>query len=120
MVDVRIGDGTATFEVLGAHRIWALKGRVTVKLANIRGVRHDPGITLGWWEGWRIPGTHIPGVIVAGTYYRDGQRRFWDVANPRNAIVVDLVNERYDRLIVEVAKPGETVDRLKAAIGRSG
>ena len=115
MVDVRIEGETAIFEVLGWHRLWALKSRVIVRLRNIRAVRHDPTITLGWWEGWRVPGTHIPGLIIAGTYYRDGQKRFWDVTDPRRAIIVDLANEVYDRLIVDVKDPRETVERLEAA-----
>ena len=117
MVNVRIEDGNATFEVLGSHRVWALKGEIKVRLENIRSVRHDPTITLGWWEGWRLPGTHIPGVIIAGTYYRDGQKRFWDVTDPRKAIVVDLENESYDRITVEVENPKEIVERLEAALG---
>ena len=117
MVKVRIEDGNAIFEVLGSHRFWALKNQVTVRLENIRSVRHDPTITLGWWEGWRLPGTHIPGVILAGTFYRDGQKRFWDVTDPRKSITVDLVNENYDRLIVDVENPKETIERLEAALG---
>ena len=116
MVNVHIDDRTATFEVLGSHRLWALKGSVKVRLENIRSVRHDPAITLGWWEGWRMPGTHIPGLIIAGTYYREGQKRFWDVTDPRRAIVVDLMNEEYDRLIVDVEDPAGTVRRLEAAL----
>lgn len=117
MVDVRIEDGFAIFEVLGSHRFWALKQHVTVRLANIFSVHRDPTVTLGWWEGWRMPGTHVPGIIIAGTYYRDGQKRFWDVTDPRRTIVVDLVNEDYDRLIVDVENPQETVARLEAALG---
>ncbi len=117
MVNVRIEGDTAIFEVLGSHRFWALRDKVKVRLENIRSVRHDPTVTLGWWEGWRMPGTHIPGLIIAGTYYRDGQKRFWDVTDPRRTIVVELENEEYDRLIVDVENPRETVERLDAALG---
>ena len=115
MVGVRISGDIATFEVLGAHWIWALRVRVTVRLGNIRAVRHDPTVKLGWWEGWRMPGTHVPGLIIAGTYYKDGQKRFWDVTNPRKTIVVDLENEEFDRIIVDVEDPQEVVDRIEAA-----
>jgi hypothetical protein len=116
MVEVHITDDVVLFEVLGMHRLWALKGHVKVRRENIRSVRHDPTVTLGWWEGWRMPGTHIPGLIVAGTYYRDGQKRFWDVTDPRKTIVVDLVNEEYDRLIIDVENPEATVARIEASL----
>lgn len=120
MVDVHIRDGTAVFEVLGVHKLWAFKSRVEVPLAHIRGVRADPTVKLGWWKGWRMPGTHVPGLIVAGTYYDRGRRVFWDVMRPRGAIVVDLRDGPYDQLVVEVADPGSAVARLQAALRSPG
>ena len=116
MVDISISDGVATFELVGLHKLWALKSRLRIPLAHIREVRPDPTVTLGWWKGWRVPGTHLPGVIVAGTYYQDGRRTFWDVTRPEKAIVVELVNEPYDELIVDVPDPREAVNRLRSAL----
>jgi hypothetical protein len=48
MVDVNIKDGVAVFEVLGLHNLWALRSRLEVPLAHIRGVRADPTATLSW------------------------------------------------------------------------
>jgi hypothetical protein len=39
------------------------------------GIASDP-------EGWRGPGTHLPGVLIAGAYHPDGDRVFWDVHDP--------------------------------------
>ena len=115
MVDVSIQNGTAVFEVLGLHKLWALKSRLKIPLAHIRAVRTDPSVKLGWWKGWRMPGTHVPGLIVAGTYYQGRRRIFWDVVRTTRTIVVDLTGERYDQLVVEVADPDGTVHRLEAA-----
>jgi hypothetical protein len=116
MVAVTTTEQAAIFEVLGWHKFLAMKSRIVVPLSHIREVRADPDVKLGWWQGWRIPGTLIPGVIVAGTYYRNRHRIFWDVVHPKHAIVVDLITHRYDKLIVEVADPGAVVERLNAAI----
>ena len=116
MVNLRIDGENAVFEVLGWHQMWALRSRVTVRLKNVYSVRPHPTLKLGWWVGWRVPGTHIPGILIAGKFYHNGEKHFWDVSNPRNAIEVVLVNEEFDRLFVEVADPAETVARLEAAL----
>ncbi len=41
-----------------------------------------------------MPGTSIPGVLTAGTFYHDSKRVFWDVHNPENTVVIELKDER--------------------------
>ena len=65
-----------------------------------------------------MPGTNIPGVLTAGTFYQDGKRVFWDVHNPENTVVVLLKGEQYNELIVEVADPQAAVELVKAALRR--
>jgi hypothetical protein len=82
----------------------------------VQGVRADPEVARGWWHGIRAPGTQLPGVITAGTFYQQGKRVFWDVHQPENAIVLDLADERYDQLIVEVADPAGMARQIMAAL----
>lgn len=65
-----------------------------------------------------MPGTNVPGVITAGTFYQDGKRIFWDVHRPENTVVIELKDERYNELIVEVADPEDAVKIVKSALGR--
>ena len=117
MVEISIQDGRAVFEVQGWSRLWALRSRVTVPLTSIRAVRRaDPDVVRGWWKGLRLPGTHVPGIIVAGTFYQGSKRHFWDVRRPARAIEVELAGAAYDRLVVDVADPDAAVERLRAAI----
>jgi hypothetical protein len=103
------------FDVRGWSKLWALRGRIAVPLASIRGVRRaDPSVVRGWWKGLRLPGTHVPGVIVAGTFYDGSKRVFWDVRKPVQAIEVELAGAEYDRLVVDVADPDAAVERLRA------
>ena len=44
-----------------------------------------------------------------------GQHVFWDVANPQNAIAIDLTDEGYSQLIVEVADPDAAVNLIRGA-----
>jgi hypothetical protein len=116
MVEISIADETLHLEVQGWDKLWALKSRLTIPLARVRSVRADPEVARDWWHGIRAPGTELPGVITAGTFYQQGRRIFWDVRRPENTIVLELADDRYDQLIVEVDDPQRVVGEIKAAL----
>jgi hypothetical protein len=119
MVEISVSAGQVRLEVKGLDKLWAFKGTLEIPVAHIRGARVDTDIARGWWKGIRAPGTSIPGVIRAGTFYQDGKRVFWDVHHPEKTIVIDLHDETYDQLIVEVADPPAAVEQItKALSGR--
>jgi hypothetical protein len=118
MVDLSISNGNLTLHVHGADKLWALKSSLEIPLAHITAIKADPSVAHGWWHGLRMPGTNIPGVLTAGTFYQDGKRVFWDVHNADNTVVLELRDERYNELIVEVADPNAAVEMVKAALPR--
>lgn len=117
MVEVTVGDGMLKVEVLGWHKILAFKRGFLIPLDHVRGAQHKLEDALQWWKGWRFCGTSIPGIIVAGWYYKDGRHVFWDVTKPENTVTIDLVNEGYSQLIVEVAHPDAAVSLIRGATG---
>ncbi len=119
MIEIAVDNQTLNLEVRGWDKLWALKSRLEIPLANIHEVEADPTIARGWWKGLRAPGTHVPGVIIAGTFYQDGKRIFWDVHNADNTIVIGLADDRYDQLIVEVRDPAAAVSLIKNALSSS-
>lgn len=118
MVEIGIADQTLHLEVKGLDKLWALKSRLEIPLAHVRGVDRDAEEARRFWKGVRVPGTHVPGVIAAGTFYHHGKWVFWDVHEADNAIVIHLLDERYDRLVVEVADPPATVRQIEAALAQ--
>ncbi len=116
MVEISLSEGKVHLEVKGLDKLWAFKGRLEIPVEHIRGVHADTSIARGWYKGIKAPGTSIPGVIRAGTFYQNGKRIFWDVHDPEKTVVIDLHDERYDQLIVEVANPGAAVDQISTAI----
>lgn len=116
MIEITVTGPTAIFEVRSWDKFWALRSRLEIPLAHIRGVRADVEIARGWWHGIKAPGTNVPGVITAGTFYQHGKRVFWDVHHPERTIVVELTHEHYDELIVEVADPAAAIDLLRGAL----
>jgi hypothetical protein len=116
MVDITFYEGNLVLHVKGADKLWAFKSSLEIPLQHVAGVRADPSVAHGWWHGVRMPGTSVPGVITAGTFYQHGKRVFWDVHHPENTIVIELKDERYDELIVEVADPQATVSAISSAL----
>jgi hypothetical protein len=116
MVRVSITGDRVRFDVEGWDKLWAFKSQLDIPVAHIRSVRFDPDAATGWWHGLRIPGTQIPGVITAGTYYQRDGAVFYDVHDPQRTIVLELDHEHYKRLVVEVEDPLATVKQLQAAL----
>jgi hypothetical protein len=121
MTRVEIVEGWLGVEILGWHKLWSFKSRIDVPLEHvveIRRLKDDEGWLAG---GLRMPGTCLPGLIKAGSYYRWSQRKtgewsFWDVGKRDRAVVVELRNEKYARLILEVEDPDATVEAVGASL----
>ena len=112
---VKITDDKDHFiiEVMGLHKLWSFKNRIKIPKENIVRVHNDVKKLPVLFKGLRMPGTHVPFFITAGTYYKGGKKNFWDVVKERNAIVIELKNEKYNNLIVEVENPEEALSLLK-------
>jgi hypothetical protein len=118
MVSVSVHDDRVRFEVEGWDKLWALKSQLEIPLAHVRAARVDPEPAQGWWHGLRLPGTQIPGLLTAGTFYQSDGAVFYDVHDPDRTIVIDLDHEHYRRLVIEVSDPTSTVAMLQSAIAK--
>ena len=116
MVDLEVKEGKLVLHVRGADQFWALKSTLEIPIQHIAGVRADAKVARGWWHGVKLIGTDLPGVLHAGTFYQHGHRIFWDVHNPENTIVIELRNERYGELIVEVADPATALQLIQPLV----
>lgn len=115
MARITIEAGNLVVQIDGLDKLWSLTSRLQIPLANVRGATADPGIVRDP-KGLRGPGAHLPGVITAGTFHLDGERVFWDVHNGTKAVVIELADERYARLVVEVDDPPAAVSLIEQAI----
>jgi hypothetical protein len=104
------------------ERLLAFHGDLTVPLARVRDVIAplpvpSKGVPLDW-RVLRLPGTALPGVIQAGSYYRirDGWE-FYIMRRPSKCILIELSGGRYKRLIIQVddETPESAARRILAA-----
>ena len=116
MVDLSVAEGKLTLHIRGADKLWTFRSSLEIPLVHIAGVRADPEAARGWYHRIRMPGTNVPGVITAGTFYQDGKRVFWDVHEPEKTIVIDLHDERFNQLVVEVDDPEAAVRLIQKAL----
>ncbi|MFG1925264.1 hypothetical protein [Cryptosporangium sp. NPDC048952] len=117
MATVSIAGDDLVVEIEGMDKLWSLKSRLAIPLVNVRGATADPGIKADP-KGLRAPGTHLPGVLTAGTFHQDGERVFWNIRDGARAVVIALTDERYARLVVEVPDPAATVELIERAVSR--
>ena len=117
MVDITVNGDRITFEVEGWDKFWALKSRLEIPIAHVKGARVDEEAAKGWWHGVKVWGANLPGVITAGTFYRKGRVVFYDTHKPENTIVVDIDHEDYDQLILQVRDPAWAVKTITDAVG---
>jgi hypothetical protein len=117
VAEVELTGDALIVHVRGMDRLWALKSRLEIPLAHVVGAEIDPEVTQGWRKGIRAPGTHVPGVITAGTFYQEGERVFWDVHDPESTVVIHLKDDLYARLVIEVDDPASTAAAIQGALG---
>jgi hypothetical protein len=113
MTEVSVSENKLIIEIKGWHKLWAFKGRLEVPLQNIMDSRRATSERV---RGFRFPGTCIPSVITAGSYYGKEGWVFWDVCNLKQAIALNLRANRYSKLVVEVRNPQETLALIQQAL----
>jgi hypothetical protein len=103
-------------EPRGLDKVWSFTNRLEIPVAHVRGATFDPGANSEP-KGFRGPGLGVPGKW-AGTYTREGEKFFWNVSGPGATIVIQLADERFDRLYLTVDEPRALVDEINSALPR--
>jgi hypothetical protein len=116
MVELKVEEDKLTLEVKGWDKLWALKSRLEIPLEHIKDAHVDPKPAMGWFQGLKLVGADFPNVFRAGTFYQEGNLVFWDVRDPQKTIVIELADERFAKLIVEVDDPVAAVQTIRNAL----
>jgi hypothetical protein len=114
MAKVEIEGSNLVVQLEGWDALWALKRRIEIPLSQVRDVHYDSASPRRRPRGLRVPGTYLPGVIVAGTYRGMKSREFWSVRRPEKAIQIDLEGGKYDHLFLQVENPEAVVAEIKS------
>lgn len=111
MASLLVNGDVVTVSLSVAEKIEALHGDVSVPRTAVLSARVVPD-GMEEVHGLKMPGTGLPGVIMVGTW-RDGETVTFAVCHGRQpAVVVDLTDQVYDRLVVTVEDPEAAVASL--------
>lgn len=114
-VSLEISQGNLEVHVRGIHKLLAFKGSLSIPLAHISAVQLAPEIPRSE-VGLKLLGTGIPGLVRAGTFNGKDGLAFWDVHDHSKAIKIDLHDEKYAYLVIEVDDPEASLAQLRQAL----
>ena len=122
MTKVEIVGDKLVLTVEGIDVILAFKKSLEVPLAHVTkvelGVTADAQARLD--ESIRLPGAYMPGIAIAGRFYRHANWIFWNIHEGKRAITIDVNHDGYVSLVVEVEDPEKAVREIRAALARKG
>lgn len=110
MNKIVISKNAVRIEITGWDKLWSFKGSLDIPKECISRVRKYDGSLRPPW--CRCPGTAIPRVIIAGTYYGQGRKEFWNTHFRGGALVFDLKGAEYTRIVVDVDNPEKVLSEL--------
>ncbi|MFT4245594.1 MAG: PH domain-containing protein [Micrococcaceae bacterium] len=115
MATITITDNELKVHMDSIKEVLAFKKQFSIPLKHIDSVKSASGLKFPNPLQKRI-GTNVPHLYYGGTFRQKGKKTFWDVHNRAKAIVINLKNEKYDRLILEVENPEKVLDELSKTI----
>jgi hypothetical protein len=87
------------------EKIWSFRGDLRIKSERVRSAWL--GMPKSVWNEWKIPGSFVPGLIKAGTFFTPRGREFWYVTRKKcHAVTIELKGcKKYDRLVLGFETP---------------
>ncbi|HIK33800.1 MAG TPA: hypothetical protein IGS17_11940 [Oscillatoriales cyanobacterium M59_W2019_021] len=94
------------------EQLWGCTWEKTLEipLAHIRQASNEEPPSS--WMELRAPGTFIPRVIKAGTYYTSRGKEFWYVTRDRDYLVLELEDEPYNKIVLTVDGSQSWLERI--------
>lgn len=99
------------------EQLWAvtLTKRFEIPLSHIQDVTiAEP---QSHWTELRAPGTFVPGIIKAGTYYGNRGKSFWYVTDQKNYLTLELVDEPYQRMVFTLPQNTYWLEQINQSKG---
>ena len=107
---------------VGIDRWSSLSRGVTFPLAAVTAARAVPRAdAMADRPRLRMPGTFLPGRLVAGVYRAPGRRaELWCVHRGEELLTISLTGQPYGRVVVEVDEPAAAARVIEIARTNAG
>lgn len=114
MAKVTINPANLRVTLTRAEAFWGLHRSLTVPGKQVVGAQ---ALGKGWWKtlGLRI-GAGIPGLLIAGTFVRKGDRAFVSWKRGEQVLQINLSGNKYTRIVVGVEDAEALAEEINTAI----
>ena len=111
-MNISIVDNKVRIELEWYEQLWAfhLSNTFEIPLAHIAHVTTDEPASS--WAEIRAPGTCVPGLIKAGTYYTSRGKEFWYVTQDNDYLVLELQDEPFKKIILTLSENQLWTERI--------
>jgi hypothetical protein len=103
---------TLVIELHGREQVWALKAKILINKSDIKSIEYKD--VFKDWRKWevRLPGTGMPGKLIAGSFWTEDGWDFLYLTNPHgwlNPFVHDVLyietnQQKFHRIILSCPK----------------
>ena len=118
MATITITNDSLRVSIGAFEAVQALQGSFSVPLSSVVGATEDPNFIRAGGLGFRSPGTGLPGVIARGTFRKIGERTLSLWGRNQEIVVIQLINHKWDRLVVGCDDARSLVAVINKAISR--
>lgn len=100
----------------GWDRVWSFHRGARIPLAHITSAHVGDRDEEMRTARLRIAGSYIPKRVAAGLFtMRSGGRQLWAVYRRRDVLVIDLTDEKWKRLVLQVDDPAALASSIERA-----
>lgn len=117
MARISIDNDIITIELSPVDKFFSLHGNLRIPVAHVTGATVED--ENGWNYLWKLMGTSLPGIKVAGSFFTADGLAFCDFGNGKNCVVLDTTNEMFKRVVVQLDESQNAQDvaaQITAAI----
>lgn len=111
-------------EPMGWNKVFSLRSRIDIPFRDIVSIEQDARLAENGPSGLRFPGSNIPGVYLAGTFWKfwgdRKSRSFWLRRRADRCITIRLRNNYYDYVTVDVDDPKAEISRIRSVLDERG
>ncbi len=113
-MQLNLDNGQLNIKLSILEKILSVRGSLKIPLDRIdRATTEAPKTT---WREIRAPGTFMPWVIKAGTYFTNRGKEFWYVTRLRNHLTMELKKGFYNRIVLSLRDNQQWADKINAAV----
>jgi hypothetical protein len=105
-----------TIDLEWYEQLWAFTFTKRFEIPRIHIVSATTDAPQSTWKELRAPGTFLPGVIKAGTYYTDRGKEFWYVTDDKNYLTIELIDEPYRRMIFTLEQSASWAEQINQSL----